>query len=243
MASSSGSSPAFPRPRSRAALPWWGLLAWVLASSLPAAAELPGYLRAALADFTPGVPPGWACTLTTTRNDDTLVERFDPSRAPGEQWTLLQCHGRTPTPEELEKYLKSRPPGSPVGPQANFQKGDIEPGSLTLVREDDTRAEFQGSFRTESTGADKMLGHLVLRLTVSKSRPYIEKYTLSLAEPYSPVLGVKMNELQVEATYSPPDSARPSLPATHLSRFAGRLLLIPTEETLRVTYSDFARTP
>jgi hypothetical protein len=210
---------------------------------VPSFAALPGYLRTALDGFNPGVPAGWACTITTTRNNDTLVERFDPSRPPGGQWSLLQCHDRAPTMEEKEKYVQSRPPGSSVGPQATFQKSDIEPGSLTLVREDDERAEFKGAFRSESTGADKMLGHLVLHLTVNKHQPHIEKYTLSLDTPYSPVLGVKMNELQVTAEYLPPGTDRPSLPARQSSHFAGRILLIPTEETLRVIFSDFARTP
>lgn len=232
----------FPRPSSSLVRQCCCLLAWVL-TALPALAEMPGYLRTALNNFTPGVPPGWACTITTTRNDDTLVERFDPSRPLGGQWSLLQCHGRGPTAEELEKYLSSRPPGSSVGPQANFQKADIEPGSLTLVREDDERAEFKGTFRQESTGADKMLGHLVLHLTVNKHRPYFEKYTLSLETSYSPVLGVKMNELEVVANFTAPDSDHPSLPAAQTSRFAGRILLIPTEENLRVTYRDFARVP
>lgn len=242
MVSSNGSSPAFPRPNFKWVRQGCGLLAWVL-TTLPALAEMPTYLRAALADFSPGVPPGWACTITTTRNADTLVERFDPSRAPGAQWTLLHCYGRAPTPDEVEKYAQSRPAGSPVGPQANFQKRDIEPGSLILVREDAERAEFQGAFRAESAGADKMLGHLVLHLTVTKQHPYIEKYTVSLATPYSPVLGVKMNELQVEAAFAPPEPARPSLPTTHSSRFAGRILLIPTAENLQVTFSDFTRIP
>jgi hypothetical protein len=218
------------------------VLAGILAT-LPVWAEIPGYLRTALDSFNPGVPAGWACTIATTRNDYTLVERFDPSRPVGGQWTLLQCQGRTPTAGEVEKYKKSRPSSSPVGPQANFQKSDIEPGSLTLVREDDERAEFKGSFRDESTGADKMLGHLVIHLTVSKPQRHIEKYTLSLAAPYAPVLGVKMNELQVESAYLPPGTDRPALPATHTSRFTGRILLISTAETLQVTFSDFARTP
>lgn len=240
MASPSAAFPRFPCRKGSWVRHGCCLLVGSLAT-LTALAEIPGYLRAALDSFQPGVPAGWACTLTTTRNDYTLVERFDPSRPVGGQWTLLQYQGRAPTEEEAKKYRKSRPSDSSVGPQANFQKGDVEPGSLTLVREDAERAEFKGAFRDESAGADRMLGHLVLNLTVSKQRPHVEKYTLSLPEPYSPVLGVKMNELQVEAVYLPPESDRPPLPSTHTSRFVGRILLISTGEALRVTFSDFAR--
>lgn len=242
MANSSGSFPGCLRPATKKGRHWWCLLAWCLAA-LPAAAEMPGYLRTALTDFHPGVPPGWACTITTTRNDSILVERFDASQAPGEHWTLLQFQGRAPTPKEQEKYRQSRPAGSIVGPQANFQKADIEPGSLVLANEDDERAEFKGSFRQESTGADKMLGHLVLHLTVTKRQPHIAKYILTLDTPYSPVLGVKMNELRVEANFTKPDPGHPSLPSTHTSRFAGRILFIPTKENLHVTFTDYVRAP
>ncbi len=241
MASSNGLFPASLRPNSKRVRLSGCWCLWFLAA-LSASAEMPDYLRTALNGFTPAVPPGWACTITTTRNKDTLVERFDPSPATGHQWMLLQCHDRTPTSKEQEKYLRSRPPGISVGAQANFQKNDIDPGSLALVREDAERAEFKCAFRQESTSADKMLGHLVLHLTVNKTRPHIEKYTLSLAEPYSPVLGVKMDELQVEARYTAPGAARPSLPLSHTSRFAGRIFFISTEETLLVTYQDFAQT-
>jgi len=112
-----------------------------------------------------------------------------------------------------------------------------------LVSEDDERAEFKGAFRQESAGADKMLGHLVLHLTVGKRGPHIARYTLTLENPYSPVLGVKMDELQVEATFTMPEAEHPSLLAAHASRFKGRILFIPTEETLRVTFSDYVRTP
>ncbi len=242
MASLSGSSPARRHPKSSPGQLWWCLLAWALAA-LPVSAEMPTYLRTALANFSPGVPPGWACTITTIRNDETLVERFDPSHPTGGQWTLLRCHDRAPTADEQEKYLQSRPPGSSVGPQANFQKNDIEPGSLTLVSEDGERAEFKGAFRSESSGADKMLAHLVLHLTVNKQHPFIERYAISLVTPYSPVLAVKMNTLEVEARFASPDAEHPVLPSTYSSRFAGRIIFIANEETLTVAYSDFARTP
>ncbi len=202
-------------------------------------AQMPDYLRSALNRFSPSVPAGWAYTLTTTRNGEQLVEQFDPSRPPGGQWSLLSHRGQNPSAAELQKYAQSRPTSDSGGPQSNFQKADIEPGSLQLVGEDSTRAEFLGGFREESTGADKMLGHLRLRLFVHKSPAYVEKCVLELKEPYWPVLGVKMNELRLETTFSPPDGDRPSLPIAQESHFRGRLLLVPTEEKLQVAYADF----
>ena len=238
MGNSSGSSPAFLHRSFKAR--WLG--ATLLACGLMTAsarAEMPDFLHAALSHFSPAVPAGWAYTLTTTRNGEPLVESFDPSRPPGGQWNLLQCHSRNPTTEEFEKYTQSRPTADSGGPQSNFQKADIEPGSLQLVIEDAERAEFLGGFREEASGADKMLGHLKLRLIVSKKLSCVQKYVLELKEPYWPVLGVKMNELRVETTFSSPTEDRPSLPITQESHFRGRILLVPTEEKLQVAYSDF----
>ena len=238
MGNSSGSSPALLQRRFEAR--WLGV-AWLTCGLMAASAraEMPGYLRTALSHFSPAVPAGWAYTLTTTRNGEPLVESFDPSRPPGGQWNLLQCRSRNPTAEELEKYAQSRPTADSGGPQSNFQKADIEPGSLQLVTEDAERAEFLGGFREEASGADKMLGHLKLRLIVSKKISCVEKCVLELREPYWPVLGVKMNELRVETTFSPPAEGRPSLPIAQESHFRGRILLVPTEEKLQVAYRDF----
>jgi hypothetical protein len=209
----------------------------------PLGAELPDYLRAALARFSTEVPPGWAYTLTTIRDDDRMVERFDPARPPGRQWSLEQWRGRAPTADELEKYARSRPDAATGGARANFHRDDIEPGSLRLTREDAEWAEFTGAFREQATGPDKMLGHLRLRLFVNKAGAYVGKYQLELIEPYWPVLAVKMNELFVEATFDAPEGAGPALPSAQTSRFAGRILLIPKKENLALIYSDFSRRP
>ncbi len=238
MESLSGSSRGFPRPsfdrlRRRVA----GLA--LLACSATGFAAQPAYLRTALDTFSTGQPAGWAYTLTTVRNERAITERFEPSRRAEAQWSLLETEGRPPTGDELEKYRRARA-AAPGGMQANFEKADIEPGSLMLVREEGDLAEFVGGFRETSTGPDKMLGHLQLRLKVDKRVPYVAAYILELKEPYSPVLGVKMTGLQVEARFSPPEANRPSLLQEMTSRFTGRIFFIPTGENLRLIYRDHA---
>lgn len=211
-----------------------------LAAASAARAALPDYLRAALGKFSAELPAHWAYTTTTVRKEVSTAERYDPAKPPGAQWTLLLYNGQPPAARELEKYQQLRAANPVPATTANFARGDIEPGSLQLVREDAERAEFLGGFREESAGADKMLRHLQLRLTVNKRRPHVEKFTLSLREPYTPILGVKMNELVVEMNFTPPTPDRPSLPAASSSHFTGRIFFIGTQEDLRVTYSDFA---
>jgi hypothetical protein len=240
MASSSGSSRGCPRPSFRRFRAFTSVLLVICATV--ARAEQPAYLRTALERFSTGMPAGRAYTLTTTRNERTITERFDPARPPGAQWTLLETEGRVPTAAEIAKYTRARA-AAPGGMQANFEKADIEPGSLVLVQEDADHAEFTGTFRESSTGPDKMLGHLSLRLKVAKHMPHVAAYILELKEPYSPVLSVKMLALRVEARFSPPTDTRPSLPTEMISRFTGRIFFISTGEDLRLTYRDLTPPP
>ncbi len=211
-------------------------------SALPGFAAMPDYVREALHQFNPSVPTGWAYTVATVRNNDArATARFDPTKPPADRWTLLELNGRPPTEKELEQYRRAR--ASAPTMQASFQKADIEPATIELIGEDAERSEFRCGFREAATGADKMLAHLTLRLTINKRQPHIEKYALELKEPYAPVLGVKMRELLVQMTFTAPVAGRPSLPATHTSHFLGRIFLIGTEENLVLTYTDFAQRP
>jgi hypothetical protein len=241
MPSLTGSFPACRRPRFSAR---WLLLAALLAGPAGFAA-MPDYLRAALAHFSTEVPAGWAYTLTTVRNNEArTTARFDPARPSAEQWTLLDLNGRAPTARESAQFARARAgTGAATTPQGTFRKGDIDPGSVTLLKEDADRGEFRCTFRPEATGADKMLGHLTLRLTVNKHQPHVEKFVLELNEPYHPVLGVKMRGLTVQMSFAAPAGDRPSLPESHRSHFIGRIFFIGVEEDLALAYSDFARSP
>jgi hypothetical protein len=247
MASSSGLSPGFilPAPATRASFwgrPSAGLVLGVIFFTVTGRAALPDYLHEALSKYTAEVPAGWAYTQTTVRGDESTVERFDPSRPPAGQWTLLRHNGRAPGADELGKYVKFKAASAAPLAQAAFQKSDIDPGSIALVHDGADAAGFACAFRSESAGSDKMLGHLRLLLTVHKQPAYVERFTIELLAPYSPVLGVRMNALTVQMNFSPPGPDRPSLPAASTSEFTGRIFFFPTGETLRVTFTEFTHT-
>jgi len=216
---------------------------FMMSATLVSAAATTDYLHTALGKFSTDVPRNWAYSLTIDREGKKTTEHFDPSKPPAEQWTLLRIDDRPATSKEQEKYFKYKARHSPGALQATFQKSDIEPGSIKLVSEDADRAEVTCTFREQSTNADKMLGHLGLRLTINKHQPHVEKSSLSLQAPYSPVLGVKMHELVVTTTYLPPTADRPSLPANSSSRFVGRIFFIPIEENIHFDYFDFTPAP
>lgn len=204
------------------------------------AAELPAFFNDALAQFTSDAPRGWAYTLTTTRGDETSVERYDPSRPKGGEWTLLQRNGRAPTANEIERYLRYKASSTPPTARATFEKGDLDRGTFTVLREDAATAEFRGRFREDLK--EPLLAHLVLDLKLAKQPPAVQAFTMRLAGPFSPALGVKMTELEVSMEFAPPTDDRPSLPRESRSRFRGRLFFFKSiEEDLRIVYSDFVR--
>ncbi|HVT74321.1 MAG TPA: hypothetical protein VHD61_14390 [Lacunisphaera sp.] len=241
MASSNGSSAC--RPARRASVParCRRIFAVFLAATVAGRAAPPEYFREALAKFSAEVPPGWAYTQTTVRGDESTVERFDPGRPPAEQWVLVAHNGKPPPPEELEKYGKFKAASAPPLAQAAFHRNDIDPGSIRLERDEPDRGVFSAGFRPEASAADKMLDHLRLELVVHKQPAWVEEYALELLAPYSPVLGVKMNQLSVRFRFNPPGPDRPSLPALSTSWFAGRIFFVPTSEDLRVSFTEFAR--
>lgn len=203
-------------------------------------AAVPAYLRQAIARYHPDAPSGWAFTLTTTRDGKTSRERFDPSRPKGGEWTLLETEGRAPTAQEIERYGRYKASNTPTTNRATFERGDLDLEGASLLREDETHAEFRLKFR-ESTN-QPLLTHVVLDLKVRKATASVESSVLRLFEPFSPALGVRMNSLLVTTTHSAPGADAPSLPQEIVSQFRGRMFfLIPLDEDLRVAYSDFTR--
>lgn len=214
------------------------LLLWLVPGAR--AAELPAPYRAALARFSADVPRGWAYTATTTRNGETSVERFDPARPRDAQWTLLMRNGRPPTADEAARYRSYRITTSTSTTRATFERGDIDPGSAELVREDATHAVFRCRFRQDVD--DDLLNHLELTLTFRKEPAAVEKFVLRLTEPFSPVLAMKMQELTVEMSLAAATADAPALPRESSSRFRGRVLFFKSiAEDVRVLYADFRR--
>lgn len=216
------------------------LLFPVLLTAISLRAEIPDYLHVALGKFDPEAPKNWSYSIVIEQGSRKTTEHFDPSRGPTAQWTLLRMENREPTADELEKYNKYKARQAPGAMKATFQKSDIEPGTIRMVSENADQAEFTCTFRELSTGADKMLGHLLLQFTVNKHQAYVEKYALKLIAPYSPILGVKMKELVVTMSYTEPTGERPGFPADSSSHFSGSIFFIPVSEDLHYQYFDFS---
>lgn len=206
-----------------------GFLALV-AGALPAAE--PDWLELALARLPPPDEGRLACTLAIERNGQRSVERFDPRAAPAEQWTLVERHGSPPTPAEQAAYRRQRADPATGPAPAGLKSAQIDRASLQLVRESATHATLTGGFTEEAAATDKLLARLTLTLLVRKEPAAVVSYRLDLRQPFSPVLGVRMHELEAGAEYGPDGNIRRSW-----SRFQGRIFLRRVEERVSATFS------
>ncbi len=220
-------------------LPLLLLACLLLSPATVRAAALPDYFTRAFARLGTDAPRGWAYTLRTTRDGAVSVERYDPSRPKGGEWTLLERDGRAPDAAELERYLRYKAANTPQT-RATYEKGDIDLASVVLAREDAERAEFQALFRADVSAP--LLAHLALVFVVHKASAAVERTDLRLRAPFSSGLGMRMQELVVTTHFHPPEGEQPALPRETVSRFRGRMFfLVPVAEDLRVEFSDFAR--
>ncbi len=214
------------------------LLGLLLAVLTSVRGELPAAVQSALARLGTEPPAGWACTLTTRRAGHIAIERFDPAQPAGHQWSLLQTDGRPPTAQESDRYQRYRETTNSTTPHPVFKRGDIDAGSARRVREDQHEAEYTFSFREGL--ADTLLAHLRLTLTVDKAQGVATRSRLSLREPYSPVIGLRVDQLELTTELQAPSTNQPQLPSRLISQFHGRFLYFKEiEETLEITYSDF----
>jgi hypothetical protein len=230
------------QPKRRRFLPHFLLLACTLIAGVNLDATEKAdraLLEKALAGFSTEPPRGWAYTMTTTRDGHTTVERFDPAKFGAEQWTLITKDGAAATQEELQQYRRHKAAVAPTGIKASFARGDVDTATARCVRETEREAEYACEFRADA--ADELLSRAALTLVVDKANTSIASFRFTLREPFSPALGVKMLELELQNTYAPKAEQLPVLPRTASSRFKGRVLFLKSvEETVNVSYSDFS---
>ncbi len=213
-----------------------------LAAAAAAASEPPPHVAAALAQLGSESPRGWAYTLTLTRADGSSRERFDPSRPAGTQWTLLERDGRPATAEERTRHLRYRATSAPGVAPPTFQRGDLDLSTLARIDAAAGAEVWRARFRPDA--GSPVLAHCAVDLVVPLDPPArVARTVLRAVAPFSPALGVRLDELEFTVDYLPPGEGRPALPAASRSRVRGRVFFVlRIDEDVAATYADYAPT-
>jgi hypothetical protein len=184
----------------------------------------------------------WAFTQRAVEWDDERprerLERYDPSKAGNERWTLLAIDGRPPTPDEhaawaKKKFKKNRRKfDSPIGDFFDFQRAKLVENTAKVAR-------YEVPLRTDKSWlfpVDKVL----VVATVNKETRGLEHLTANVREPFKVLLGLaKITEGGLDLRFEDggdtagPESAQPTGTArVSVSKFG---------ERAEFTWSDFKR--
>jgi len=163
--------------------------------------------------------------MSIVENETTTIARHDPAAGPN-RWTLASVDGRLPTQAELEEFREDHSEDA----QETADEGSeddirelIRPGSARLIEE---TADY-GVYRFEPSAEDEedaeFNRHLdaTLRVARNDSQPYVESIEMRAREPFSPAMGVKIQEFSTVMTYGPVGDAGVVLPAAVVIRLVG----------------------
>lgn len=216
----------------------------VLSSFASAATrETDSLLQEAVEDWL-GERDHWAFTQRAVEYDGgkprERVERYDPSRAGNDRWTLLTIDGQPPTPRQHEAWAKKkfrkprRRMDTPLGDFFDFKDVKVLSQTPTLVHyEVPLRGDKNWLFQ-----ADKVK----VVVTVNKETRALQHLTADVREPVKVLLGLAkitdgrldLSFLQFDDDATPgPESAQPTGSAhMKMSKFG---------ERAEFTWSDFKR--
>lgn len=209
-------------------------LAWAPAAN---AEEWAGAVRNALGQLRSGPSGAWACTVESTRNATKILEHGEGEPSGRAHWVLTKVDGRPPKPQEIqdhEAYRATQP--SPLG--VNFQPADLDLASVSLIRRGDASATVRVGFRESAIKTDRLLGQLELTALVDLRASRVRSYTLALRHPCSPVLGVRLHELEVRMEFD-----REGSPLRSHARSRGSVFFRGYSEEILVRFLPSPKTP
>lgn len=155
-------------------------------------------------------------TRTDTRDGGTKtveVDRFDPSKPAGQQWTLLSVDGKAPTPDQNSDHQKTVN-GGPVPGYYRIAAMLAGPNPTTTAQGNDTVFDWKrlpaGSLPMK--GMD-LTSDLAVSATVSmiNSQPIVTQMRVAAPRPFRVMMLAKIDTMTVTSDYSMLPNGQPFL--------------------------------
>lgn len=195
-------------------------------------------LAAALDAFRTEGPKGWAFTQTTSAEGRTRVESFDPLQPEHLKMTLVSENGAPPNADVLRRYREglTRRTGGYTAPNVKEQ---LDYASARLLSRDGERETWHFAL-LPGADDDSSAEHMNLTLVFHPPSQTIERMELASIEPFSPVLGVKVELARTTIDYSLPQAdGTPSLLQRISVSVRGRAFFFKSlDSDMTVVYSD-----
>jgi len=186
----------------------------------------------------------WAFTMThtdyTEDGERTYKLRFDPRRAEGARWALLEPALEALSRDE-KKTLKSMQKKARAPDEALiYDKLEVDVETVTLVSESATKASFIVPLIDEDM-PEKMRDAVEMRVAVNKPGAYLETIELTSSRPFKPAPVAKINSFTQIRHYAPIEEGGPALLRLSLSEMTGKAMFKKFNSKTRTAYSDFQR--
>lgn len=141
----------------------------------------------------------------------TVIERYDPSRAAGQRWTLVSIDGRAPTPQEIKDHAKTS--AQAMVPNYGRLAGYFgagaqrtEQGGRTVYR----TAKLPSGALT--IGKTDLSAHARAEAIVAEGpKPFVERLEIVSMKPVRVMLVAKVDRLDATSRYKLMPDGRPVL--------------------------------
>lgn len=207
------------------------------------AATTPSLLEQAVDDWL-GERDHWAFTQRAVEFDDgkprERLERYDPSKAGNERWTLLAIDGKEPTPEQRAAWAKKKFKknkhrfDSPIGDYFDFHSAKIVKETPKIVRYAvPLRNDKRWLFDTDKVD---------VVVTINKETHALEHLTANVREPVKVLLGIaKITDGAVDLNFLPFEVDTPTGPESAQPTGSARVSVSKPGGRVEFTWRDFKR--
>jgi hypothetical protein len=237
-------------------------LAHVVAALLAAFAArsqsvLPDPVEAVIAEAEARLDPGqrWAFTRTYTRSEETVVARYDPRRAAGEEWRLITPSSENALTKHQRGMLKDiQADSGPMADRTVMFTSPEEPsqglrhllGDLTLIEDGPSGKRYAFQWPEEApAGADEEHGwltkHVDGELAVVADEPWLFSMRLFAPEPFSVGGAVRLTTFEDTTHYGEVEPGGPIAALRNDNYQVGRLFLVRVDDRRVIVNSDFER--
>lgn len=203
--------------------------------------DTPALVTAVLANAPTGESARCGYTRESSNNEETKVERYDPS-GDGPPWMLLSFNGRPPSTEVQENYADRAEGRLDRQHPLDFDLQDrVEPGTWELVSDDGDQAVFSFRLRLDpDENLDvRLLDKISSTITVNKRSAQLERVLIESTEPASVAPLVRITKYRQEFVFRWNEAVNAAVLTEKITRRRGKAAFKSLNQDKRRTYSDY----
>ncbi len=219
-----------------------GPIAWfLLLGSSVVLADPPALVSATLANAPMGAADRCGYTRESINDDESKVERFDPSSADA-PWTLLSVNGRPPGAAVLERYADRAEDRLDRQHPLEFDlASQVEPGTWALVSENEDEAVFSFRLRLDpDENLDvRLLDKISSTFTLDKQRLQTKRVLIESTGAASVAPMVRITQYRREYLFVWSDAVDAAALSERTTRRRGKAPFKSLNQDKRRVYKDY----